>query len=134
MSAETTLAVLVALVPVAGLWAGLEWANRAVLRREATIDRQIALTDAMHRELGAVVAPNVTGDARRGWTISVRMPLAGDVPVDAIARITHDLFRRLDDQESPRVRLVLIEPAAARPRPPAAPLTTRVPARLGRPA
>ncbi len=134
MSAETTLAVLVALVPVAGLWVGLEWANRAALRRVAAIDRQIALTDAMHRELGAVVAPNVAGDARRGWTVSVRMPLAGDVPVDVIARITHELFRRLDDQESPRVRLVLVQRPAARPRRPAAPVTTRVPARLGRAA
>jgi len=76
----------------------------------------------------------VSGNARRGWTVSVRLPLDGEVPVDAIARITHELFRRLDDQESPRVRLVLIERPATVPRRPAAPFTTRVPARLGRAA
>ena len=134
MNAETTLAVLIALVPVAVLWVGLECANRAALRREEAIGRQIALTDALHRELGAVVAPNVSGSERRGWTVSVRMPLSGEVPVEALARITHELFQRLDRRESPRVRLVLMERPAARPWPGTVPVTPRVPVRLGRAA
>ena len=134
MSVETTMAVVIALVPVAGIWALLEWANRAALRREATIGRQIALTDALHRELGAVVAPEVTGSASRGWTVSVRVPLAGDAVVGTIARITHELFGRLDGQDVPRVRLVLVARPAPRPLRPATPLSTRVPASLGRAA
>ena len=144
MSGETTLAVLIALVPVAIIWALLDWANRAGVRREEAIGRQIALTDALHRELGAVVAPVVAGSASRGWTVSVRVPLDGESEaveratgeplIGSIARITHELFRRLDDQESPRIRLVLIARPAPRPLRPAAPRSTRVPAELGRAA
>ena len=134
MSVETTTAVLIALVPVAAIWALLEWANRAGRRREAAIARQIALTDALYREFGAVVAPDVTGSAARGWIVSMRVPMAGEAPIGAIARITHELFRRLDEQESPRVRLVLIAAPAARPLRPATPATGRVPARLHRAA
>lgn len=134
MNAETTMAVVIALVPVAAIWALLEWANRAALRREAAIGRQIALTDALHRELGAVVAPVVAGSASRGWTVSVRVPLCDEAPVAAIARITHEMFRRLDDQESPRVRVVLIARPAPRPLRTAAAVSTRLPARLGRAA
>ena len=98
MSVETTLAVLIALIPVAAIWALLEWANRAGVRREEVIGRQIALTDAVHRELGAVVAPVVTGSAARGWTVSVRVPLTGErgtgEPLVASADDALDTFER----------------------------------------
>jgi hypothetical protein len=40
----------------------------------------------------------------------MRVPLHREGTVGAITRITHDLFRRLDRQDPPRLRLVLIPP------------------------
>jgi hypothetical protein len=65
------------------------------------------LTDAIHRELGAAAAPEVRRSWTRGWVVSVRLPLDREGTVSAITRITHDLFRRLDREDSPRFRLVL---------------------------
>jgi len=45
------------------------------------------------------------------------LPLHREVTVGAISRLTQDLFRRLDRQEPPRLRLVLIPQAMARPWP-----------------
>jgi hypothetical protein len=134
MSVQTAVAILFALVPVAAIWGLLEWANRVTRRREATIGRQIALTDALHRELGAVVAPDVRGSRWRGWTVSMRVSLHSEPLVGAISRITHELFRRLDEQDPPRVRLVLIARPELRPIRLPAPLPTRVSAQLSRAA
>jgi hypothetical protein len=83
-------------------------------KREAGVARQIMLTDAIHRELGAAAAPEVRRSWTRGWIVSVRLPLYRESTVSAIARITHDLFRRLDREDPPRLRLVLI-PQELRP-------------------
>ena len=59
----TALGVLVVLaVPVIALVALLRLAGALERRRAAVVARQIAVTDAIHAELGAVVAPLV----RRG--------------------------------------------------------------------
>jgi len=59
----TALGVLVVLaVPVVALVALLRLAGALERRRAAVVARQIAVTDAIHAELGAVVAPLV----RRG--------------------------------------------------------------------
>jgi hypothetical protein len=76
-------------------------------RREAAIARQIALTDAIHHELGAAAAPVVRWSWTRGWIVSVRLPLYREGTVGAVTRLTHDLFRRLDRQDPPRLRLIL---------------------------
>jgi hypothetical protein len=88
---------------------GLLWMADAIrARRAAIVARQIALTDAIHAELGAAAAPDVTRSWARGWTVSVRLPFHRESTVSAITRITHDLFRRLDRRDPPRLRLVLI--------------------------
>ena len=134
MSMQTAVGLAIALAPVIAILGLLEWANRAARRREAVIGRQIALTDAIHRELGAVVAPEVTGSAARGWTVSVGVALRSEPVVTAIARITDDLFRRLDGQDPPRVRLVLVPRPPVHALQPIAPRHPRVPAQLGRAA
>lgn len=94
---------------------GLLWlAGMIREKREAGVARQIALTDAIHRELGAAAAPDVRRSWTRGWIVSVRLPLYREGTVGTITRITHDLFRRLDGQDPPRLRLVLI-PRELRP-------------------
>jgi hypothetical protein len=45
----------------------------------------------------------------------VRLPLHREAAVGAVTRLTQDLFPRLDRQDPPRLRLVLIPQTAARP-------------------
>ena len=134
MSMQTAVGVAIALAPVIAILGLLEWTNRATRRREAVIGRQIALTDAIHRELGAVVAPEVSGSAASGWIVSVGVPLRSEPVVTAVARITDELFRRLDEQDPPRVRLVLVARTPVHTLPAVAPIHPRVPAQLGRAA
>jgi hypothetical protein len=63
----TALAIAVVLaLPVATLVALLRLANVLEARRQQVVARQIALTDAIHSELGPVVAP-VVRRGRGGW-------------------------------------------------------------------
>ncbi len=104
------------------LWLG----RRIEERRSAGIARQIALTDAIHFELGAVAAPEVRKAWLGAWTISMAVPLEREGTVGAIVRIAHDLFSTLDRVEAPRIRIVLAPqdqrlarqaaPAPARPK------------------
>jgi hypothetical protein len=114
MSIQWGIAMAMMAVPFA-LVMGLLWLARVIReKREAGVVRQIALTDAIHRELGAAAAPVVTRSWTRGWIVSVRVPLHREDMVGAITRITRDLFSRLDGQDPPRLRLVLI-PRELRP-------------------
>jgi hypothetical protein len=92
----------------------LDLSRRIQRRREERVARQIALTDAIHRELGAVAAPEVTRSLSGTWTVSMRLPLHREGTVGVITRLTQDLFRRLDRQDPPQLRLVL-SPQAVRP-------------------
>ena len=114
MSLETEITIMIALLPFLAVWALLDLSRRAQWRRERRVARQIALTDAIHRELGAVAAPEVTRSLTGEWTVSMRLPLEREATVGVITRLTQDLFRRLDRQDPPRLRLVLI-PQVARP-------------------
>ena len=114
MNLETETTIMIALLPFLAVWALLDLSRRIQRRREARVARQIALTDAIHRELGPVAAPDVTRSLSGEWTVSMRLPLEREATVGVITRLTQDLFRRLDRQETPRLRLVLI-PQVARP-------------------
>jgi hypothetical protein len=114
MTIEWGIVTVAALLPFAAL-VGLLWLARVIReKREAGVARQIMLTDAIHRELGAAAAPEVRRSWTRGWIVSMRLPLDREETVGVITRITHDLFRRLDREDPPRLRLVLI-PQELRP-------------------
>ena len=68
-------AMLVALY--AFLWLGLPalFAARLRQRREAAAVRQIALTDAIHSQLGPIVSPVVSKPLRGPWQIRIAVPL-----------------------------------------------------------
>jgi hypothetical protein len=113
MESQIPIAVATAVVPLAAV-ASLLWVSRRLeQRRAAGIARQIALTDALHREIGAAAAPVVRRSRLRGWTVSVAVPLEREDTVGAVVRIAHQLFSRLDRVEAPRLRIVLTprEPA-----------------------
>jgi hypothetical protein len=114
----------------------LLWLGRRIEERRASgIARQIALTDAIHFELGAVAAPEVRKAWLGGWTISMAVPLEREGTVGAVVRIASDLFSALDRVDAPRIRIVLapqeqrLTPKAAPT--PAPPKLTRAGAQLG---
>jgi hypothetical protein len=116
MSLETETTIMIALIPFLAIWGLLRFARAVERRRDARVARQIALTDAIHRELGAVAAPNVRRTWSGEWVVSMRLALAREGTVGTITWITNDFFRRLDRQDPPRLRVVLLpqEPRPAR--------------------
>ena len=116
MSLETETTIMIALIPFLAIWGLLRFVRAVERRRDARVARQIALTDAIHRELGAVAAPNVRRTWSGEWVVSMRLALAREGTVGTITRITNDFFRRLDRQDPPRLRVVLLpqEPRPAR--------------------
>jgi hypothetical protein len=108
MSRHVGFAMGVILVPFVAVWALVRIRSAFERRRDAGAARQIALTDAIHRELGAAAAPVVRRGWLSGWTVSIPLPLDHEATVGAIVRITTNLFRRLDAQDPPRLRMVLI--------------------------
>ena len=75
-------ALLIVGVPVVGLVLALTMVDIAQRRRADVIARQIAVTDAIHAEFGAVVAPFVRR-VGRGWRVTLPM----DARHPGIARI-----------------------------------------------
>ena len=69
----TLVAVVMLVAPIAAL-AALMWLTaRRQARRQAEILRQIALTDALHARLGALLAPVVRW-RHRAWQVAVAVP------------------------------------------------------------
>lgn len=89
---ETLVGALMIVAPFAATAWLLALANRRQRRRLAEIDRQIALTDAIHARLGAVVAPEVR---RRGgrWQIAIAAPLERPSVVASVLSTVEAAFR-----------------------------------------
>jgi hypothetical protein len=117
MNVQPEIMMLAAMLPFLAIGALLWVTDRRARRRDTGVARQIALTDAIHRELGAVAAPDVRVGGSGEWVVSVRLPLHHERLVGTVTRITQDVFRRLDRQDPPRVRIVLLpqEPRPVRP-------------------
>ena len=118
---EVTVSIVVAMVPflvVAGL---LSFSGQLRRREAVRVARQIAVTDAIHRELGPVAAPAVGRDWLGGWTVSVAVPFEQEGTVSAVARIAYECFATLHPVDLARLRIVL-RPMERKPvRRPAAP-------------
>jgi hypothetical protein len=102
----------IALTPFLVVIALLRLADFMSARREASLARQIALTNAIHRELGAVAAPVVSRRSGGGWLVSMAVPLDRPGTTAAIVRITERMFARDGDVGPLRI---LLTPAAMRP-------------------
>ena len=72
---ELLVAVVVTLVPFFAVVGLLVVADRIQRRREGVLARQVALTDAIHRELGAVAAPTVQQPAWGPWRVVIPVRL-----------------------------------------------------------
>jgi hypothetical protein len=103
----TALAVVAVLaIPVAALVMLLRFASAVQARRAEVVARQIALTDAIHRVLGPVVAP-VVRRGRRGWIAVLAVP-GGYADVALMLEIAQA-------ELGPTAEIVLVPPDAGRP-------------------
>jgi len=94
LSTMTTalLGLAVVLTPFAVIVGLLRLADRMAGRRDARFARQIELTDAIHRELGAIVAPTVRRRRGGGWLISMAVPFDPPGAIATVLRITDERF------------------------------------------
>jgi hypothetical protein len=110
----------VVVVVFAAPWALLALAGRAERARNEVVERQIAVTDAIHRELGPVVAPVVTRRGRNAWEIAMATPLDRPVTTGRLLVIAHDALIAPDAREArdgagtPEVSFVLTSRGARR--------------------
>ena|SRR5499426_2150153 len=86
-------ALLTIAIPFVAVSALLRFSERLQDRRELERERQIELTDAIHWEFGAVVAPVVRRRFFGGWRVSMAIPLDRAGEVGAVVRLTAKLFR-----------------------------------------
>ena len=112
---NAVLSTAIALTPFLVVIALLRFADFVSARREASVARQIALTNAIHRELGAVAAPMVSRRPGGGWLVSMAVPLDRPGTTAAIVRITERMFAPAGGGADPL--RILLTPAATRPVP-----------------
>jgi hypothetical protein len=93
-------AIAVALIPPVAIAMLLRLAERTQRKRDERVARQVELTDAIHRELGAIAAPTV--EKRRAGGLAVRMTVPFDRPelVAALLTVTDQVFSRHDDAQA----------------------------------
>jgi hypothetical protein len=121
-------AVLVLGVPVAVLVGLLKLVDVLQRRRAEVIARQIQVTDAIHREFGAIVAP-IVRRARGGWRVTLpmdpRLPVAARVvdlaahTLGTTATVGVRSRRPFDGRGEPVVEVAVVAPWP-RPRRPVA--------------
>jgi hypothetical protein len=104
----TSFAVLVVtlspIVAVVGLLQLAAWRER---RRHLAIAHQIALTDTLARELGAVVAPVVWKPWRGPWQIEIPVPAARPATAAAVLTVVQRALAYGERMSPGRYRLVL---------------------------
>jgi len=90
---ETLLTVVVVgLFPCLTLLALLGLTARVERRRAAVIARQIELTDAIHREVGALVALWVMRRPGGAWRVRIAVPFERPAVVEAIVAVVRRTF------------------------------------------
>jgi hypothetical protein len=114
----TMLAISFAVAPLLGLIALLRIVDRVEQRSQERYERQIILTEAIHRELGAVVAPVLSRRHGGGWIVEMAVPLDRPAAVATILRIVDWAFESTGEEYElalTRQRIVRRAEAAHRP-------------------
>jgi hypothetical protein len=107
---EMLVGTLVLATPVAILVTLFARMDRRAKRHGLEIQRQIALTDAIHARLGAIAAP-VVRLGREGWHIAVAVPFERPAVVDVVLAAVHKEFGRGVDYTLVLSRQTLVAPA-----------------------
>ena len=90
---QTVIGLIFAMSPLVLAVALLLAVERRHHHRESEVARQIALTDALHARLGALVAPVVR--RRHGvWRVSIAVPVEQPRIVGALLAIVDEVFGR----------------------------------------
>jgi len=91
---ETGIGLMFAASPIVLMVALLAAAERRQRRVQAEVGRQIALTDALHWRLGALLAPVVR---RRGgvWQVSVAVPVEDSRIAGVVLTTVDEVFGRV---------------------------------------
>ncbi len=98
------IGLLISSLPIAlmlALVAFVEWRDR---RRQEAIARQIAITDAIHRHLGAVVAPTVEPSLTGPWRLAIATPFGRPDVIAAVVEIAHHAARAFERRAALAVR------------------------------
>ncbi len=82
----------------------VDWSRK---RRQAAIERQILLTDALDRRLGAIVAPVVKKPLLGPWEIRIAVPLLRSTTAASILSVVDDVFSDRTRLDSSAYRVVL---------------------------
>jgi hypothetical protein len=105
--ALSMLSVLVALFPVGLIVALLRLSNWRQRNRLAEISRQIAVTDAIHAALGAVVSPVVRRRLWRRWQLTIPVPLDRPDTVMQVVGAAYGAFGAPERTRPGRFEIVL---------------------------
>lgn len=108
---------ILALSPLVAVVALLELARWRERRIESAVTRQIALTDAIAAELGAVVAPVVSRPVRGPWRVRMALPVSQAGTTSRILAITHRVLARACASGYELVLTPQVPPAPGRRRP-----------------
>jgi len=103
----STLSLLIALVPIGLIVALLQLSTWRQRTRLAEISRQIAVTDAIHAALGAVVSPVVRKMLWRGWRLTIPVPLDRPDTVMQVVEAAYAAFGTAERARSGRFEIVL---------------------------
>jgi hypothetical protein len=105
------LGIVITAAPLAAVLGWLAWASRRERLRGEVVACQIALTDAVHERLGAVVAPVVRRRRRGGWQVRIAVPFERPAVTEALLAIALEAFAPLS--HDPRsVEIVLTRQSA----------------------
>ena len=100
--------LMVAAVPLVGIF-GLLWlSDRLRARRETRRRLQITVTDAVHGALGAVAAPVVTRRPGGGWRVEMRVPPGRSDLAAALVGVTEDAMGRATGGSRRAFEIVLL--------------------------
>jgi len=112
----SSLSLLVALFPVALLVAALRLSHWRQRTRLAEIARQIAVTDAIHAALGAVVSPVVRRRLWGGWRLMIPVPLDRPDTVTQVVGAAYGAFSPSERSRPGRFEIVLTQQERPVPR------------------
>lgn len=119
------LALSAALIPVALIATALLFVERRARMRHAACAKQVAVTDAIHRELGAIVAPVVRRRLRGRWQLMIPVPFDDHDAVGRVVRAAHAGFDAAERAIPGRFEIVLSPQPKLVPRPERASLVGR---------
>jgi hypothetical protein len=95
--AEMVVKVVVfALLGCAAVGGPLVLADRVGMRRQATAARQIALTDALDAQFGALVAPEVRKPLFGPWEVRMALPPLGSAVLAGILAVIDAMFAGME--------------------------------------